>query len=186
VSWLAVLLGAQLAASHQQEPAARQNFQARHADQAFRESLAIAVAAQAARDFVDGCVRCTSAALADVLEVPTPVLDDVLEALIRAEVLARAVSEGAVAYLPARDIDSLRLEDVRDAVRRDPSSATLRHTIDQQLGERLRRLLDDLERQRRNAPENLTLRELARLVQPRPRTDAPAAVLDPKQPEVPA
>src|SRR5262249_10222764 len=94
VSWLSVLLGAQIAASHQPEPAARQNFQARQADQAFRESLAIVVAAQAARDFVDGCVRCSSATLAEVLEVPEPVLEDVLEALVRGDVLARAVSGG--------------------------------------------------------------------------------------------
>ena len=43
ISWMIVLLGAQLAASHQYEQHLRQAMRARHVDQELRETLAIAV-----------------------------------------------------------------------------------------------------------------------------------------------
>ena len=55
VSWMIVLVGAQLAASHQYEQHLRQAVRARHVDQELRETLAIAVSRRVARRFLEGC-----------------------------------------------------------------------------------------------------------------------------------
>ena len=54
VSWLVVLVGAQVAASHQNERVVRQQFRARRTDLALRETLALVATAHVARDFLSG------------------------------------------------------------------------------------------------------------------------------------
>lgn len=196
VSWLIVLLGAEIAASHQDDAIARARLTGRRADPALRETLALAATARIACDFLDGGPRRGAAELAAGLEIPQPTVDEVLESLVRAGVLLRAVSDGGIAFVPGRDLDDLRASDVRDAVRRDPRADDFRRDLERRLGPDLQRLLRDEEEERRSSPHDLTLRELAALVRDdrsRPRGPAsPArkpgngeAVLDPKQPDVP-
>ncbi len=193
VSWATVLLGAQLAAAHQNEQAVRQMVRARRVDEAFKETLAIAVTALVTRDFLDGSPRRTHEELAEQLEVPPPTLNEIVTALVGSSVLARDVSGTAIGYVPGRDIDALRLEDVRDALRREGCTADLMLAIERQLGPSLQGLFQALEREGRDSPNNLTLRQLAELVsqgavaaKPALEADAPVPVLDAKQPEVPA
>lgn len=199
VSWLVVLVGARVAAAHQGAAATRQRLRARRADAALKEALAVAVAARVARDFLDGGPRPTAAAVAERLEVPPPLAEEILEALVRAGVLARVVSGREPAFVPGRDLDEVRLEDVRDALRREPGAARFRDAVEQQLGPGLLRVVRAAEEQRRRAPHNLTLRALAALEGPARREYAArgpedgaggdgdgADVVDEKQPDVPA
>jgi membrane protein len=195
LSWLIVLVGAQLAASHQNERSSRQRLRAQRADQAVKEVLAVAVAARVARDFLDEARRRRADELADLLEVPPPAVEDVLEPLVRTGVLARAVCAGEIGYVPGRDLDAVRVTDVRDALRREPEADPIRSAVSRQLGGDLERMLRALDEERRASSRNLTLRQLAALVAPAPA--APAAprdpteasrppVLDSKQPEIPS
>lgn len=191
VSWLVVLLGAQLAAGHQNEQTMRQMLRARHADQALKEWLAVAITAHLARRFVRGGSKLTALGLADRLEVPALAIEDIVESLMRADIVAKSVAGTEIVYLPARDLDNVRVEDVREALRRDPQATDLRAAVEQQLGPRLRALLGALEQERRQSRHNLTLRALADLVDDgaeQLRAEQPVvgeAVLDAKQPEVP-
>jgi membrane protein len=204
VSWLVVLVGARIAAGHQDPADPRRRLRAAHADPALREDLAVALAAEVTRDFVAGAARASSVdALARRLEVPPSLAEDVLDALVRAGVLARVVSGGAAGFLPARDVDALRTEDVRDALRRDPAAEPYRARVERRLDPGLRRVLRAREERRRRSPDNLTLRALAAACRgdgdaARPRDSAPPGarpdeaeedrrpVLDEKQPDVPA
>jgi membrane protein len=197
LSWVIVLLGATIAATHQNDQLVRQRLRGKRADQALRETIAIAAAARLARDFVEGKPRPTAADLAEALEVPPPVLDEVLEALVRAGVVARTVAGREIAYLPGKDLDQVRATDVRDALRRDPEARDVRASVERQLGPDLRRVLRAAEEERRSSPYNATLRELAAVAPDGPPARAGEAaaraaqdgdgadVLDAKQPDGP-
>ncbi len=196
VSWVVVLAGAELAANHQNEQAVRQSFHARRADQALKETLAVACAARIAADFLAGHPPRTAPELAGLLEVPPPVVEEALDALVRAGLLARVVAGREIGYLPARDPEAIRASDLRDAVRRDPSGDDIRAGVELRLEPGISRALAGLEEDERRSVHNLTLRELglaagARSVgagrgRGRAATNGGGAdAIDPKQPEVP-
>jgi membrane protein len=159
--WLIVLVGAEVAASHQNEKAVRQRFQAERADQDLREEVALIAAAHVARDFLQGD---GGDGFAELTEVPQPTLQEILDALVRSGLLARTVSGGQERYVPGRDPDTIRVEDVRVALRRDPRADEIRADVERGLEPGLRRVLQAAEAERRDSAQNLTLRELAGLV----------------------
>lgn len=164
VSWLVVLVGAQVAASHQNERVVRQQFRVRRMDSALRENLALASAAHVARDFLSGGPSCTPAALAERLQVPLLMIEGILDGLARAGLLAQTAAGGEVRYLPARDLDTIRVEDVRDALRRDLRADELRAEVERHLPPELLRVFQGAEEERRRSAYNVTLRELAGLL----------------------
>ncbi len=173
VSWVIVLVGAQVAASHQNEQAVRQRFHAQRADQALRETLAVVVAAHIAGDFVSGGRRRDPAALADLVEMPAPVIQEILDALVEAGVLVRATGREP-GYVPGRDPDTIRVRDLQDALRRDARAEHARAEVERRIEPELRRVLRAAEEERRISGQNLTLRELAALVEVRPAGPQPA------------
>lgn len=193
VSWIIVLVGAQIAAAHQNEQADRQRLHARRADQALKETLAVAVAARIARDFLDERPRRTDAELASLFEVPPPTVEEILEALVRNGLLARVVSGGEIGYVPGRDLDAVRVSDLRDALRREAQAEDIRAMVERLLGPGLQRVVAAVDDEIRTSPLNRTLRELAALAtnadsradDARAR-DASAPLVDAKQPEVPS
>ncbi len=196
VSWLVVLLGAELAASHQNEEFALQRHRARRADQRLREDLAIAAAVRITQDFLGGGPRRTDAELAELLEVPPPVLEEVLAALVRAGLLARTASGRDIGYVPGRDVDAVRAIDLRDAVRRDPQGDDIRAGVERQLGPEVERVLQAFDEEARLSPHNLTLRALAKAARgpgegtAPPRRTGPdgdgSGMIDERRPDVPA
>jgi len=190
ISWMVVLLGALLAASHQNEQGLRQAMQARNTDQELREILAVAITAEATSRFLDGTKGPTEIELADMLDAPAPTVQEVLNALVKAGILARVVCGPDLSHLPARDIDATHLSDARDAVRRAADAAQIKTVVDSRLPESLRQLMQLADRAVRDGSFNLTLRQLARhAVGPVPRpavaADGADEILDAKQPTVP-
>jgi membrane protein len=165
-SWIVVLAGAQVAASHQNEWTIRQRVRATRADQALKETLALLVAARVARAFVAGVPWRSRTGTADLVELSPLVVEQTLEALVGGGVLARAVSGGEAAYLPARDVDGLRVEDVRAAIRKDRDADALRAELERHVDPGLLRVLRAAEEPARDSGSNLTLRELAALAGP--------------------
>jgi membrane protein len=181
-SWVVVLAGAQVAASHQNERLVRQRFRAQRTDQALREMLAVVVAAHVARDFLSGSPPRGAAALAQLSElgdVPPLTVEETLDALVRAGLLAKTTTDGTVGYLPARDLDAIRAQDLRDALRREATAEGVRAELERHLGPELHRVLEATEAERRSSPQNVTLRELAGMIGPAP-TPASAAAPSPQ------
>jgi membrane protein len=167
VSWIVVLVGAQVAASHQNDRAVRQQFYAQRADQALREALAVVAAAYIARDFVSGDpggARTALAELAELNEVPQSTIQEILDALVQAGLLARTADGRGTRYVPGRDLDTIRVKDLQDALRRDARAEHMRAGIERLVGPELRRVLHAAEEECRSSRQNLTLRELAAVV----------------------
>ncbi len=184
LSWLIVLVGAQVAASHQNDQATRQRLRAQRADQALKETLAVVAAAQVTRDFLTGGPRRGHEDLAELVEVPPPAMEEILEALVRAGLLARTVSGKEIGYLPGRDPDTIRLKDLRDALRKETQAELIRSDVERQIGPGLLRVLQAAEEESRSSPQNLTLRELALILG---RTgDATSPPLEQDEPRPPA
>jgi membrane protein len=187
-SWIIVLVGATLAASHQNEQGLRQAMRARQADQELREVLAIASSAEIARRFIDGTAPPTANELTDLLDAPAPTVQEVLTRLVSVGIVARVVCGQDLGHLPARDIDAVRLADVREAVRSSSESADLKAAVDSRLRDSLRELLRSEEDYFRQGAGSLTLRELAQHTsspaRPRPQPAHPDQI-DAKQPTVP-
>jgi membrane protein len=165
-SWIVVLVGAQVAASHQNERMVRQRFRAQRVDQATKETLAIAVAAHVARAFLDAGPWRGEEALAERLEISPLTLKEILDALVRASVLVRAPLAREVRYVPARELDAIRVSDVRDSLRRDAGSDETRAALERNLPPPLQRLLRSAEQESRQPALDVTLRELAALLAP--------------------
>jgi membrane protein len=190
MSWRVVLLGAQLAASHQHEQNIRQVRQARHVDQDLRETLAVAVTALATGRFVNAGPPPTQGDLVTHLQAPAPTVDEVLDGLVKGGILVQAVAGEELGYVPARDIDSVRLADVRDAMRVDGEAKELKEDLRSELVPGLVELLDRIDQKARTSEDNITLRQLADLAGPAvlasARAPAPAersaTVIDGKQP----
>jgi membrane protein len=184
MSWRIVLLGAQLAASHQREQHMQQIQRARHVDQELRETLAVAMTSLAAARFLAQAAAPTQADLATLLQAPVPTVDEVLDTLVRRGILLRSVCGSELGHVPGRDIDELRLADITAAVRVDPAAEDLKKDVMETLDPRLVRLVANEARLREG---NLTLRELAKLAPapaPAPAPEATESVIDAKQPEV--
>jgi membrane protein len=165
-SWVVVLLGAQVAASHQNEWRIRQRVRATRADQDLKETLAVVIAARVARAFVDGAAWRGGEELADLVEVSPLTIEQTLDALVRAGIVARATAGAGTVWLPARDLDAVRVDDVRRALRREADADPIRADLERHASADLVRLLRDAEREARESGRNVTLRELAAMAPP--------------------
>jgi membrane protein len=116
LSWLILLLGAQLS-FYVQHP---QHLRTGHAEipmtGALRERIALSVMYLVGERFLDGSARWSIGELAERLAVPGTVLDGIVTAL-QAHGLVLDVEDDTVA--PARDLGSIRLEAVLEAVRHE-------------------------------------------------------------------
>ena len=163
MSWRIVLLGAQLAASHQHEQNIRQTKRARHVDQELRETLAVAITSVAAARFLNTVPPPTSSDLATGLQAPVPTVDELLDTLAKRGILVRVVAGSEIGYVPGRDVDAIHMADIKDAVRVDPEAKELKEGVHQQLGADLMALLGRLDRASHTGSDNITLRELSAL-----------------------
>lgn len=114
LSWLTLLLGAQLS-FYVQHP---EHLRTGHADipmtGALAERLAMSVMFLLGERFIEGGPRWTISALADRLEIPATVVDGTISALEN-HALVLTAEDDTVA--PARDLDAIPLEAILDAVR---------------------------------------------------------------------
>jgi membrane protein len=116
LSWLILLLGAQLSFYVQHPEHLRSGHDEIPMTGALRERLALSVMYLVGERFLDGSPRWTIADLAERLAVPGVVLDDIVTAL-QAHGLVLDVEDDTVA--PARDLASIRLDSVLEAVRHE-------------------------------------------------------------------
>jgi membrane protein len=114
LSWLILLLGAQLSFYVQHPEHLRSGHEEVPLSGALRERLALSVMFLVGERFLAGSERWTISGLAERLGVPGTVLDRIVSAL-QEHGLALDVEDDTVA--PARDLDAIRLDEIVDAVR---------------------------------------------------------------------
>jgi membrane protein len=156
VSWLIVLLGAQLS-FYVQHP---EHLRTGHADipmtGALRERLAISVMFLLGERFIDGGARWTVNTLADRLDVPATVLGEVVSALEAHDLVLTAEDDS---LLPARDLDAITVASIFDAIRHevpDPRRPKPRPVVS---ADATAKIADDA---LRASTQGRTLRELVR------------------------
>jgi membrane protein len=116
LSWLIMLLGAQLSFYVQHPAHLRAGHEEVPVTGALRERIALSVMQLIGERFLAGGPRWTIAELAERLDVPGTALDGIVSAL-QAHGLVLDVEDDTVA--PARDLAAIRLQDVLDAVRHE-------------------------------------------------------------------
>lgn len=159
VSWVIVLLGAELAFAHQSEPSYAEAPSARPADPSLGVAAGLRAVLRIAQSFAAGEPPRSSTAIAEDLALPEPAVAGSLGQLARAGILAVADHEGAPAWVLARDPATVRAKDVLDALRRSGARVDLPpRTASDVLADRV---LDGLDDAVLASAHNRTLRELA-------------------------
>ncbi len=160
LSWTVFLLGGELAFAHQNEALFTSMARTGKVDQAFRERIAPRLAGRIAAAFQEGRSAPTTAGLSRELGVAPRTVTQVLETLVRANLLART-SEGIDdGYLPGRDPGTITVLDLLRALRHEEEAST--PPVQNKLDERVDRLLSALDEENSRSLHNYTLAELGR------------------------
>ncbi len=119
VSWVIVLFGAELAASHQNEHALLRQRSLHSLDVASQEQLAVGILSRVGTAFLQGAAPWNATGLADSLSVPRRAVVDVTRLLCQAGLLAPVQKDETeeASYLPAKTLSALHIKDAVDAVR---------------------------------------------------------------------
>jgi len=116
LSWLILLLGAQFSFYVQHPEHLRTGHEEIPMTPALRERLALSVMCLVGGQFLDGGPRWTLSGLAERLDVPGAVLDDIVSALQLHGLVLDAEDDSVV---PARDLAAIRLDAILEAVRHE-------------------------------------------------------------------
>jgi membrane protein len=118
VSWVVVLLGAEVAFAHQNLARYRREVRGPEPGPAAREGLGLAIALQVARRFHEGGEPWTADALADALGAPIRAVHQVLDRLEETGIVStRADDERLGAFQLGRAAETIRVSDVLEALR---------------------------------------------------------------------
>ena len=115
-AWLIMLFGAQVAYAFQNRRTYLQERQAESVHQRGREFVALRLAVAVAARFRTGAPPAPLTALADEVGVPTRLAGQLLRAMTKAGLLAE-VTAGEAAFVPARPLNQLTVQDVLQAIR---------------------------------------------------------------------
>jgi membrane protein len=122
ISWLVLLMGAQLSFYVQNPQYLRPGRAEIHVNSSLRERVALSIMYLVVNDYRDAQHRWTTNSLADHLELPGAALSPIVTALERKKLLVLAEDD---TWLPGRDPDSIELADVLEAVRHDTAGPRL-------------------------------------------------------------
>ena len=175
VSWVIVLLGAEVAFAHEHEPAYRGMASYRSLGHGAKEVLALRAMVRITHDFLSGAGRHTTAAVAAELSVPPGAVEEVLRTLESSELVASTQKEGdrGAVFVLGRDPEQVTVKMILDALKRESGEEALpaRDAADEEVD----RLLARMEEEQDGSAYNLSLREIVRRAERRA-LDASAAV----------
>jgi membrane protein len=172
VSWLILLLGSQIAFYLQHPEYMRIGQRRVSAIGRQRDAMALELMIRVGREFLQGTPVEDVNEIAGAMGVPGDTLGPVAESLKRAELLA-VTDDGAL--IPGRDLATIRLYDIFEALRRAPEGSALPQTRAQP---KVESLLDELKAAIRSTLHERTLRDLVEESAPRE--------IEPAQPEAQA
>lgn len=166
LSWVIVLLGAEVAFAHEYEPAYRGLASYQKLGHGALEHLALASMTRITEDFLSGAGPRRSSALAAELGLSPQPVDELLSSLATAELLVAAAEEDGAGsgggYVLARDPETITVKCVLDALKSGEGDAEVRagSAVDVQV----ERLLSKLGAEAEGSVYNLNLREVAQRV----------------------
>ncbi|MBI3099879.1 MAG: YihY family inner membrane protein [Planctomycetes bacterium] len=158
VSWIIVLLGAELAFAHQNAKTYRREFGALAVSQAVRERLAVALMLAIGRRFVRNEPPASTTELSKTINVPLRLVHDLLYELA-SERFVIEVSAERDHYVPGRDLARITVEEVIRCTRTFSEASP--HIGDDGHGEVVAPLLAEAEAARGRVLSKVTIQELA-------------------------
>jgi membrane protein len=161
VCWAALLLGAEVAFAMQNLPYARREMRAGTVSPAHRERIAVELAVEVARRFIEGREPPSSVGLADRLDEPIRLVRGLAADLEAAGILrhVQVGDDGTKGYVPSRPLADTTLGDVLRAVR---SAGEAEATEDVPAGDAVvAAALERLEHAAREVGDRTTLERLA-------------------------
>jgi membrane protein len=163
ISWVTVLLGAEVCFAHQSEPSYLRVAAARPSDHAFLELLGLRAMTRIGERFLAGGEPWTASVLAADLAVPERPLHEVLSVLVGRGLIVTSPAGKEEALLPARDLETITVKSVIDALKGTSGPVDVPATtgIDREID----RLLESLDGEMAKSASNATLRSLARAAQ---------------------
>ncbi|OGW68925.1 MAG: hypothetical protein A2036_03330 [Omnitrophica bacterium GWA2_50_21] len=159
-SWLIVLYGAELAFAHQNENRFEFELECLNASEEFKKLMILRVAQVCVSRFAAGLKPLSSEELAEQLEMPRRLTNELLDRLAKANLLnvAQGEDERDRHYQPARDIGAMTLQFViRELERTGTKDIPVAETPELQ---NLRVSLEAFDEVLRNLPENTLLKDL--------------------------
>lgn len=175
VSWLVVMIGAQVAATHQQNRNLAQRWRIDATSKRNKEVAWLAAVLEIAQAFVRGERSPELGQLSRSLGAPEPLVREGLERLVREGLLAKASDGAGEVYVLARDPESIHIKQLLDALRelgptpsaqpKDATSPSHRHAAT---------LLVEFESAQASFVENRHLRELVSARPPHDDSDSAA------------
>jgi membrane protein len=117
LSWVIVLVGAELAAAHQNESLHERAVRTKVPPHILKEILSLRALKRIAEAFVAALPPLTSSDLANRLGYPEPIIEQVMGRLAETGIVAPIGDDRDTAYVPARDLDTITVKNVLDALK---------------------------------------------------------------------
>jgi membrane protein len=160
LSWLVVLIGAQIASTHQNSRGLAQRRRFTATDQALKEAIGLASALRIGDAFLSCEGPISERKLSTELAVPEPMLRELLETLVQASIVVQAEPISDPTYVLARPAERIRVKDVLDALRKTHGVPNDSFTAHAQMGSMAAQLWRELDAALSESPANRTLREV--------------------------
>jgi membrane protein len=159
VCWITVLFGAEVCFAHESEESYMHIARSRPADHAFKEIVALRAMTRIGERFLSGEDPWTVSALSAELSVPQRTLQELLGLLVRRGLLADLGVGQEDLYLPARDLETITIKSVLDALKgtTGPVDVPTNASVDREID----RLMAGLNHEASASGFNRTVRALA-------------------------
>jgi len=118
--------------------------------------------AHIAESFVNGRPAPTLGQLRRALRVPGQLIAEVLDQLARRRLVLKTVDRGLAAYAPGRDVDTISVMDICDALEEEATYSLA--PLDAQPDRRVQQILEQMRLARVASTANLSVRRLAAVV----------------------
>lgn len=160
VSWLVVLIGAQIASTHQNSRSIAQRRRIANFDGAEREVLGLSAVLQIAHAF-QACQGAKSQReLSDAIGLPEPLVGELMERLVKADILTRSGEPSDRRYVLIRPPERVRVKDVLGALRETHDVASRPLYLEVPFGDLAVQTWQTLDRALERVPENRDLSQL--------------------------
>lgn len=158
-SWVIVLFGGEVVWAHQTLRNCRSGLRLKP-NHALREDLSLSIFMLIGKRFCDGDSPYTAEDLADLFDVPTRIVRDLLDFYVQQGFLAETGTDPA-GYLPARDIGKMEVNELLNVLREYGGGGwEVSHLLD---GDKVRLVLERVRNGRRDALSGLTVKGLSEM-----------------------
>lgn len=158
LSWVIVLVGAELAAAHQNESLHERTVRTQAPPHVMKEILALRALKKVAEAFTTARKPWTASALSERLGFPQPIIEQVMGRMTEAGIVASTGDERDAGYVPAHDLDSITVKQALDALKGGESRVEF--PPDERADYRAEAVLQGIDRAVERSEWNLTLRQL--------------------------